>query len=81
MKPPSDQEWSRFLNEAIDFNNGFKYDFTSLTKRFGLSYLYYLTCAYIAKDDLSDEDFCALNGNVPMSFLSKIKKNSEFVLD
>lgn len=72
------EEWNRFVEEGMskDFDeigSNVKYDFDKMTKKFGRAYLSYLEAAYLAKANMSDEEFCKINGNVPIKFLERIK--------
>jgi hypothetical protein len=68
--------WNRFVREGMpedfeDINSNVKYDFTKMSKMFGIYYLAYLEAAYYAKDSLTIEEFCKYNGNVPIDFLKR----------
>jgi hypothetical protein len=75
----SQEDWSRLIAEGLDFNgkNNVKFDFVKMSKKFGASYLTYLQAAYDAKHEMSDFDFCNLNGNVPIGFLKKLNEISK----
>lgn len=81
MTPQDEKEfkgWGNFCSSALqefDGASNFKttYDFTKLTKKFGKHYIAYLKAAYEAKDEMTDEEFCRINGNVPVGFLNKIR--------
>jgi hypothetical protein len=69
------KDWNRLVEEAFDeyeAETNFKYPFEVLTRRYGKAYIEYSKAAYIAKDSLSDEEFCRLN-HCPINFLNKIK--------
>ena len=68
------ENWNRLLGEGLDFsdsNLNTKFDFGKMSKKFGLAYIDYLQVAYQAKDEMSDENFCLINGSVPLVFLNK----------
>ena len=79
----SSEEWDKFCNADIwnvdseDSENNFKIDFGKLTSKFGRAFIVYLIAAYSANSQvpeefrLSDEDFCILNGNIPIKFFEK----------
>ena len=69
------KEWERFVKVGLLYtsdDSNVKYDFNKMTKKFGIAYLSYLEAAYECKDSMTDEDFCKLNGNVPINFLEKL---------
>lgn len=71
--------WKDFLANGIqefDGTSNVVSDFGKMTKRFGKFYLWYLSAAYEAKDEMSDEEFCAINGLVPIGFLKKLSSIS-----
>lgn len=68
------QAWSRFAEEGLlyeESGSNTRYDFTKMCKKFGKPYIDYLIAAYSAKDDMTNDEFCTLNGQVPVSFLEK----------
>lgn len=82
MKKKEAKEWNRLLTEAMheefDENaySNFKYDFGTLTKKFGGAYIKYCQFAWEASGGMiDDEEFCRINGNIPYGFFAKkIKK-------
>ena len=74
MNNISQQEWVRFLNETVDYKGktNFKFSFKDLSKKYGKCYISYLKAAYLAKDTLSDEEFCRLN-HCPINLINKFK--------
>lgn len=74
-KEPSLLDWNRLVTEGLVFDkdSNTKEDFGKMSKKFGLAYIYYIEGAYSIKDELTDEEFCRLNGNVPMKFMEKFK--------
>ena len=58
IKPPSSEDWSRLINEGLNFNGqtNTKYNFGAMSKRFGLAYIYYLNLAWIIKDNLTNQE-------------------------
>lgn len=75
IREPSVGDWNRLINEGLNFRGDVNtlFNFSKMSKKFGLSYLYYLECAYLAKDEVSEEEFCKLNGEIPIGFLNKIR--------
>lgn len=76
MKEVSSKDYSRLIREGLDFDSeavNTKYKFDKMSKFFGLSYLTYLKAAFEAKNDLTVEDFCRINGEVPQKFLERFK--------
>ena len=79
MNQTNVESWSPRFLEAVDFSDSgsnFKKDFAHMCRHYGREYIDYLKVSYSAKDNLSDDDFCKLNGNVPPSFINKIKNVS-----
>lgn len=72
------KDWNRLLDKGLCYNGetNINYEFSKMTKLFGLAYIEYLKAAYKAKEILSDEDFCRLNGSIPIKFLENKIKNS-----
>jgi hypothetical protein len=76
------KEWNRLLTEAMhdefDKNScsNFRYDFGTLTKKYGRAYIKYCQCAWEASGgEMGEEEFCQINGNIPYGFFAKkIKK-------
>jgi hypothetical protein len=73
MKEPFQKDWVRFVKEGLCYDGitNVSGDFSKLSKKFGLSYMYYLEIAFKSKDELTNEEFCQLNGSVPLRFLDK----------
>ncbi len=69
--------WNRFIEKGLkigDENSNVQHEFSRMTKEFGISYLEYLKAAYEVKDEMTDEEFCKLNGGIPFAFLAKLSK-------
>lgn len=68
-------EWNKFVRNGLIENQetNLTNDFPKSSKRFGLAFLSYLEAAYLAKDEMSDEEFCKINGDVPTKFLNRFK--------
>ncbi len=62
-------EGVKWASDESDKN--FEEDFNKLSKKWGIAYLSFLEASYLSKDSMSDEDFCKMNGNVPISFIEK----------
>lgn len=75
MKDNEVKGWNRMVNEGLcyDGNTNTIFPFAQMSKKFGKPWIYYLEAAYFAKDELTDKEFCDINGGVPESFLPKIK--------
>jgi len=75
MKHPTTQDWNRMCSEGLstDGETNTKFPFSVMCRKFGLAFIEYLKSAYSAKDTLSDEEFCRLNGGLPTSFLDRIR--------
>lgn len=68
--------WKDFCEnglQAFENDSNVTGQFPKLTKRFGKYYLTYLEAAYQAKDEMTDEEFCKINGEVPLTFLKRFK--------
>lgn len=75
------ENWTRFLKEAMleefdeDSNTNFKIPFKDLTKKFGSQYIAYVKAAWEANDGvLTEDEFCAINGDMPKGFFNKFCK-------
>jgi len=71
------QSWEKFVTEAFDTESGdqnFKYPFPKMTKMFGRQFIEYCRASWVTcKDFMSPEEFCKINGNMPIGFFkSKI---------
>lgn len=69
--------WQRFLDEAVDFGSdrsNFRFDFATLTRKYGNAYIAYCRAAWSASE-LSEEEFIQLNGQMPRKFFdSRIRR-------
>lgn len=68
--------WKDFCENGLQvFTNGSNVtgSFQKMTKRFGKHYLAYLEAAYQAKDEMTDDEFCKINGEIPIGFLKRFK--------
>jgi len=65
---------SNFIN-AMDFDSAdsnFIHDFGTMTKQFGQAYMEYCRAAWAVNDNImTEEEFCKINGNIPMGFFNK----------
>lgn len=71
--------WRNLLTNGLqefDGKSNTRFDFKTMTKRFGRYYLDYLSTAYAAKDDMPETEFRSINGNIPGKFMSKVKQMS-----
>lgn len=68
--------YNRFINETMDFESdelNFKFDFNILTRKYGKAYISYISAAWAANDNiLTVEEFCNLNGEIPMQIFNKL---------
>lgn len=73
----NNNNWTRLLDKGLNFEGttNTNYPFPRMSKDFGLEFIEYLRAAYLAKDELTDEEFCKINGDVPRGFLEKKVKN------
>ena len=75
----SNESWEKFLT-SIDFDsdvNNFKYPFNIMTKKYGVQFIEYCQAAWIANDNMNEEEFCKINANMPIGFFNgRIKNNS-----
>lgn len=78
----SDQEmkdikgWEDFCENGLqvfDGESNVSNNFQKMTKRFGKYYLAYLQAAYEARDQMTEEEFCKINGDIPQGFLKRFK--------
>jgi uncharacterized protein YrzB (UPF0473 family) len=71
------EAWENFISimdtESNDSN--FKVDFKVITKKYGVAYIIFCKAMWEANDDVqTEEEFCKMNGNMPMGFFNnKIK--------
>lgn len=77
QKEVKSEAWKNFL-ESFDFESddrNFKYDFVHMTKKYGNAYIEHCRAAWAVNDGvMSDDEFCRINGNMPIGFFnSKIK--------
>lgn len=82
-KEPNQNDWQRFVKEGLannwdDNQSNVCYDFTKMSKMFGLSYIYWLEIQYRCfveggYAESSFEEMCKWNGNVPAKFFDKFK--------
>lgn len=79
MNKEDQKGWKDLVTNGLqefDGSSNVRYDFTKMSKRFGKYYLDYLSAAYSAKDEMPDSEFQEINGNIPDSFMSKLKSMS-----
>lgn len=81
MQKPNQNEWNKFCREYIDTESdtsNVKGDFAKLSRMCAVPYFEFLKCQWIvSKDIMSEENFCIMNGNVPIKFFEKNIKNCE----
>lgn len=66
--------WNNMI-EAMDMESderNFKYDFKTMTKKYGQAYMEFCRAAWAASDGaFTPEEFCKMNGDMPMGFFEK----------
>lgn len=68
--------WNSLMEKGLSVSGqtNTKFNFNEMCKRFPRAYLSYLEASYLANEGfLTDEEFCIINGNVPISFLKRLK--------
>jgi hypothetical protein len=65
--------WRQLVTEGLTYNSetNTTRPFGLMSKRFGRAWIDYIQAAWEARDELSDEEFCRLNGDVPLTFIEK----------
>ena len=73
------QAWDNFLS-AVDFEsdtNNFKYDFETMTKKYGQAFMVYCKATWKANCGVqTEEEFCKMNANMPIGYFQKVIKNA-----
>jgi hypothetical protein len=71
--------WDNLI-KTIDFESdksNFKYPFKVMTKKFGQAYIVFCRVMWEANEGvMSDDEFIAMNGEMPKSFFKKVISNS-----
>lgn len=76
QKIQASKAWIDFCENGLqefDGNSNVRYPFPKMTKRFGKNYIQYLEAAFEARDEMSLEEFCKINGEVPPKFLNRFR--------
>jgi hypothetical protein len=64
--------WDTFCENAFDTESdtqNFKLPFAKMTKKFGRQYMEYCRASWVTcKDFMTPEEFCKMNGNMPIGF-------------
>ena len=73
--------WEKFY-KTFDFENSennFKYDFKMMTKKYGRQFIEYCKASWLVNcEDMTEENFCKMNANMPIGFFkSKIKMSKQ----
>lgn len=80
MRRPDQKQWNDFVKQYIstDGNSNVKLDFNQLSRYAGVPYFEYLRVAWVAtKEHFTEEEFCKINGNVPIKFFEKNVHDSD----
>lgn len=66
--------WKLLVQQGLCYDGGGNttLPFAGMSKRYGKAYIVYLQAAYQAKGELTDNEFCEINGNVPASLIDKL---------
>lgn len=71
------EAWDNFMS-TIDFEsdeNNFKYDFKIMSKKYGHAFIVYCRAAWQSNEGVqTEEEFCKMNADMPMSFFQKTIK-------
>jgi len=77
---PDGKQWNNFVRTYLSFDgeNNVNADFTKITKVAGVAYFEFLRASWVCmKDYITEQDFCKVNGNVPISFFEKNVRDHE----
>jgi hypothetical protein len=61
------------LKEGLSYDGqtNVVHPFETMSRKFGRAFIDYLEAAWLARDDLSEEEFCRLNGGVTPAFIER----------
>ena len=83
IKEPTQEQWTKFVEEYLDFSDSdknFRSDFKILSAKCGVSYFYFLHTMWLINNNvLSVSEFCYMNC-VPEKFFEKNIKNQKEIL-
>ena len=66
------KKWNRFVRDGLVINkqSNTKYGFSKMCKLFGKEYIDYIKASW-QTNQLSAQEFMAINGDIPQSFMDK----------
>ena len=71
--------WDNFMT-SFDYESdesNFRFEFKVMTKKFGQCYIEYCRAMWKANEGVqTEEEFCRMNGNMPMGFFNGKVKNA-----
>ena len=68
------RQWTNFIRDFVSLEDGsnMTQDFGKITQKAGVAYFEYLRAAWVCNDgQRTEEEFCKINGNVPIKFFHK----------
>jgi hypothetical protein len=71
---PTGKQWNDFVRKFCQFDgeSNVNADFATITKTAGVPYFEYLRSMWICtRESVSEEEFCRINGNIPIKFFEK----------
>ena len=74
MDAKDTRKWNEFIKimNAESDDSNFKIDFKNITKKFGREFIMYCKAAWEANEGVMiEEEFCKINGNMPIGFFNK----------
>lgn len=77
---PAQKQWNEFCQKHVstDGVSNVKSDFSQITKTAGVPYFEFLRAMWVCtKDYMTPEEFCKINGNVPLKFFEKNVRDHE----
>ena len=71
--------WNNFMT-SFDYESNvsnFKFDFKTMTKKYGQAYMEFCKSQWSANDGVqTEEEFMKMNGDMPKSFFDKVVKGN-----
>ena len=77
---PTTKQWNEFCNKYLSFDGetNINVDFQKITKVAGVPYFEFLRAMWVCtKDQYTVEEFCRINGGVPIKFFEKNVRDHE----
>lgn len=77
---PTQKQWNDFVEKFVstDGVTNIKGEFSQITKGSGVPYFEFLRASWVCiKDYMTVEEFCKVNGNVPIKFFEKNIRDHE----